>query len=159
MKKYRTQYGFSGLKIKDLVRYIVEHICETVSYLPTNWNIILQILVWFQTNPSLNTVHDPTKDRKGVSWSKVASVNNQQNAHLLMSSNVYATKDNSSVTSSVTSSSPSPSPVIPQNCAFCKSPVSSVTNDENKKLTLISCSHVFHNQVKLSSSNLNQLKH
>lgn len=42
MKKYRIQYGFSGFKIKELVKYIVEHICETVSYLPTNGQLILQ---------------------------------------------------------------------------------------------------------------------
>lgn len=30
MKKHKIQYGFSGFKIKDLVKYIVEYICDMV---------------------------------------------------------------------------------------------------------------------------------
>ena len=30
MKKHKLQYGFSGFKIKDLVKYIIEYICENV---------------------------------------------------------------------------------------------------------------------------------
>lgn len=123
MKKGHTQYGFSGFKIKDLVRFIVEHICDNA-------------------NPNMNISYDSTKDKKGVSWSKVASISSHSNAPV-MSPSLSSAKDNSSVASNSSFSSRD----SPQNCALCKNPVSDHSvSDENKKLALISCNHVFHNE-------------
>ena len=106
---------------------------------------------------------------KGVSWSKVASASNQvataqlqQQVAMMMSPSTSGPKNSASFVSNNNSPSPSPSeiknPGTSQICTLCKNVVTNNTNDEKRKMAIIACSHIFHNEVSTTIALLHKKK-